>query len=485
MFLLMTITFSESGSGQTAPVYVTLWFDTEDYILPASDDAALRLAERLSALGIRATYKIVGEKARVLERRGRRDVIAALARHEIGYHTDFHSVHPTPAERLSHAGWNEGHRAFDRAERSGIEDVRRIFGQAASCYGQPGSSWAPQVYPVLRDWGVPVYLDECRHVGMQNKPFYYGGVLNVLNLGPYVTRVGLDESADLDVGRKDFAGLHRRVQQEGGGLVSIFYHPCEFVHREFWDGVNFSRGANPQRGEWRLPAAKTAAETEQAFANFEEYILFVKAQPGVRFVTAREIEELYRDTSPERKIDPGTIRRLARQAQQEITYQSLDGYALSAAEIFGLLNSSLVDLADGRKAPLGKQASFVEGPPRPAAPSGNVREAGWDQLVQTSHDVQSALEKDRQIPAEIWLGSAAISPADYLATIADLLAQPGKPPQRIELRKGNFTAARHVATDELGLWDWPIFPEGFHSPRIMEHAALQAWTLKPAILRKR
>ena len=26
------------------PVYVVLWFDTEDYILPASDDAALKLA---------------------------------------------------------------------------------------------------------------------------------------------------------------------------------------------------------------------------------------------------------------------------------------------------------------------------------------------------------------------------------------------------------------------------------------------------------
>jgi hypothetical protein len=27
-----------------------------------------------------------------------------------------------------------------------------------------------------------------------------------------------------------------------------------------------------------------------------------------------------------------------------------------------------------------------------------------------------------------------------------------------------------------------IFPEGFHAPRIMELARLQAWTLKPALL---
>ncbi len=50
----------------SAPVYVTLWFDTEDYILPQSDDAAKRLADALTDLGVRATFKVVGEKARAI-----------------------------------------------------------------------------------------------------------------------------------------------------------------------------------------------------------------------------------------------------------------------------------------------------------------------------------------------------------------------------------------------------------------------------------
>src|ERR1700744_1193630 len=81
----------------SARVYVILWFDTEDYLLPASDDAALRLAEFLADQGIRATFKVVGEKARTLERRERFDVLAALKKHEIGYHSNWHSVQPTPA----------------------------------------------------------------------------------------------------------------------------------------------------------------------------------------------------------------------------------------------------------------------------------------------------------------------------------------------------------------------------------------------------
>src|SRR5438105_5021973 len=71
-----------SAQSATPPVYVTLWFDTEDYILPPSDDAAKRVAEMLTRLGIKATFKVVGEKARVLDERGRRDVISALLKHE-------------------------------------------------------------------------------------------------------------------------------------------------------------------------------------------------------------------------------------------------------------------------------------------------------------------------------------------------------------------------------------------------------------------
>ena len=45
---------------------------------------------------------------------------------------------------------------------------------------------------------------------------------------------------------------------DDGGIVSVFYHPCEFVHQEFWDGVNFRGGANPpiaSAPKWNLNSA--------------------------------------------------------------------------------------------------------------------------------------------------------------------------------------------------------------------------------------
>src|SRR6478672_9203469 len=182
--------------GAASPVYVVLWFDTEDYIEPSSDDAALRIANDLTAAGVRATFKVVGEKARVLESRGRRDVIQALSKHAIGYHSNWHSGHPTPAEYLSRFGFLEGADEFERREGPGVADVKRIFGSQPICYGQPGSSWGPQSNPALRRLGIPVYLDEGDQVGLNEQPFWYGGLLHVFQMGQNAFRARLDVGAE-------------------------------------------------------------------------------------------------------------------------------------------------------------------------------------------------------------------------------------------------------------------------------------------------
>ena len=127
---LVSSAFAAAAPAADPPVLVLLWFDTEDYILPASDDAALRVAEILTARGVRATFKVVGEKARVLERRGRRDAIEALGKHAIAYHTDFHSVHPTVAEYLAVRGWTDG-----------VARPRRSRSQTSATRGGPNERW--------------------------------------------------------------------------------------------------------------------------------------------------------------------------------------------------------------------------------------------------------------------------------------------------------------------------------------------------------
>ena len=83
---------------EVPPVHVLFWFDVEDYLTPESDDALLSLLDCFERQGVQGTWKGVAEKARVLEERGREDVIRALQRQDIGYHTDTHSQHPVLAE---------------------------------------------------------------------------------------------------------------------------------------------------------------------------------------------------------------------------------------------------------------------------------------------------------------------------------------------------------------------------------------------------
>ncbi len=483
LFLFLSPTLAQ-------PIYVTLWFDTEDYILPQSDDAAKRLAEMLTRLGIKATFKVVGEKARVLEQRGRKDVIAALKKHEIGYHSNYHSMHPTPAEYLQNADWDEGVAEFYRREISGVQDIQRLFGQTPSCYGQPGSSWGPQSYPALQRMGINVYLDEASHVGIDDQPFYYGGMLNIFKMRSNVARMELFGDNNLANGKAKFLAASEKLKAKGGGTISIYYHPCEWVHQEFWDGVNFSRGANPARKDWKLPKTRTSEETEKAFRDFEEYVKFINAQKGVRYVTAAELKKLYEDSAMSKQYGQPEIIQIARAMKKEITFHQEPDLILSAADMFHLLTEIALAHNSRKTNPielkplLGPSQSFVlpVGVSRPAT----VKREAFNEAVR---EVSDYCKTNNRMPSSVWIGSIAISPAAYLATLAVeveryYLSIAILDDGYVTLRSGNFTADKYVADDDPKIFNWVIHPEGFHAPKLMGLAKLQAWTLKPAVMKK-
>jgi hypothetical protein len=474
-------------------VLVLLWFDTEDYLLPASDDAARRVAEALTARGVRATFKLVGEKARVLERRGRTDVIAALRQHDLGYHSNLHSVHPTPAEYLAEHGWHDGVAEFVRRERQGARDVMRIFGvPSLSCYGQPGSSWAPQTLAALAQIGVATYVDESDHVGLGERPFWYAGVLNVFNMGRNLTRMDLHEAAGLERGRAEFKAAYDRLRAEGGGLISVYYHPAEWVHAQFWDAVNFRRGANPPREEWRPPPQRPAAETEAAYRRFDGYVAYQLTLPGVRHVTAGDLPGLYADRLRGADMDVPAVRAVA---ETIAAARALDvvrdpaGRALSPAEQFALVVSFLARAITGQRLPERTRVASPLGPVD-APPVTEAGDLPWPAFRDAVLDAEDQLEAHGHVPSRVFAGVRKIAPADFLKAAAPVAAAlavasgPAAPrfPARVPVPSGTTVATeRHVADDTPELFGgWIIHPEGFRAPRIVAQAKLQAWTLKPA-----
>ncbi len=474
---------ADEPAGAAPKVYVILWFDTEDYLLPASDNATLRLARWLIQQGIRAVFKIVGERALTFERRGRDDIIAALKKHEIGFHARWHSVHPTPAMYLSNLDWDEGVAEFDRREKPGYDAVARIFGVKPSCYGQPGSSWGPQSYGAMKRWGMPVYLDAGSHVNLDGRPCYYDGILNLYKLD-HTQRADLTNPEKLKAAQDRFLASRKKLLAEGGGIVSIYYHPCEFVHKTFWDGVNFSHGANPPREQWKLPPQKTEDETRTAFEIFERYVTFIKEQPDVVFITATGAAKLYRDKAVGRSFSPKELRKIAAGVGDQVTFQRRGDHALAAADVLALLNQHFLDLVAGKPQPVVLTATPV-GPVDAGPERTEPIATDWSQLTRTAGDVQDYLAKRGRVPSTVWLGSVGVTPEAYLATIARActdLADAKAAPATVEIAPARLAAADYVSADDPRLWGWVIFPQGFRAPAMMALARRQAWTLKPALL---
>ncbi|MBC7320301.1 hypothetical protein H5T89_06620 [bacterium] len=473
-------------------VYVLFWFDVEDFISPQSDNALKGIIDILDSYKIKGTFKLVGEKIRVLKRRNRDDIINSLKRHDIGYHTNLHSVHPTVAEYLKDLDWEEGIEEFERRERPGFEEIVNTFNVIPSCYGQPGSSWAPQVYPVLKKWEIPVYLDEAEHIGFNQKPFWYCGILNVLRLRENTTRFDLNLGDEgVKIGINNFNSIARRLLDEGGGVISIWYHPCEFATYEFWDAVNFSRGKNPNRVNWVMPRIKPYQEMKKGLELFSNYVAYISSHPDVQIITAKEIYNIYSDRSKDKTFSIIEIVYLAREVGSSVSYYRMNNIFLSPAEIFYLVLSLLANIEDIESHQIAEKEfnlhPIIYGPTKRV----NSELSFCDQkdFLSACRWVLEFINKNNRIPDAIKIEDKNVSPLDFFATAnilisylfansQDELTIREKLPERIKLVKGNLTLENQVK--EEGIWNWIIFPEEFNAPNIIELAKLQTWTLKPA-----
>lgn len=498
MLTLVAVALGMGGNARAADhgaqVDVALWFDTEDFLLPASDDAAKRLAELLGERGIRATFRVVGEKARVLEQRGRRDVIDALSKHDIGYHTNLHSVHPTPAEYLSECGLLDGVAEFVRREKQGAADVRRVFGRPTlTCYCQPGASWASQAIVALEEIGVgPVCADIGTHIGLHDRPFWCAGVLNIYEMGDNYTDMALYDRAALEPAKAKVSQIVERLRSEGGGLINIGYHPCDWVHQQFWDAVNFRYGANPPREQWKVPPQRPAAETEQAFAQFAAYIDHIRSL-GVRFVTAGDLPSIYADRVRTEGLSEAELLELARNLADPgtagVDHQIIGGKSVSPADQFELLVRVACDAIEGKGTEFPLVAGGILGPDSPPGPHAQGgRTVAWAAFRDAVLDVRAYLRATRRVPPRVFVGADCVSPADFLRGTAAAWCyraeQGSLPPDTVTLGDGlSVLTERHVAAKPVTPFTWSIHKRDLDNAGILAVARLQAWTLKPALRR--
>ncbi len=308
-----------------------------------------------------------------------------------------------------------------------------------------------------------MYLDEGEQVGVDEQPFWYGGLLYVFQMGRNQFR------AQLNVGPEDPAAYRRfdeaaeRLASGRGGVISIYYHPTEFVTTEFWDGVNFARGANPERDTWVKPRRRTADESERCYSVLRRFVEHMKRRAGVRFVTADELLAKYETVVPA-AVDR---RAAAEQLNRQIGFADLGGQTVSAADQLLALLDIKPEVVDG------PTAAGTTTYAKPSIPAAAFRHA--------TADATDFIRRTHRLPNQVFIGAETLSLADFAATLAASVLQPSAD---VRVVRGKTGFDRYFATDPRRPFKWVIHPEGFSGGPLLELGRLQGWTLKPARLRK-
>ncbi len=217
------------------------------------------------------------------------------------------------------------------------------------------------------------------------------GVFNLYHL-THTIRADLERTRrTVEKAKIRFAEARKALLAEGGGVVSIVYHPCEFVHKKFWDGVNFRKGANPPRKRMEAAAAKDSrGDRSSPIASSRITSRFMKRFDDVRFITASEAAKLYADRAKEMRFTPAHLEKIARKVD-EATFQTHGDYTLSASEVFDLLNRYVELRGAGKKC---ETLSLTE---TPLGPTGRVTSLAEpittddSQFLRTSADVADYL----------------------------------------------------------------------------------------------
>lgn len=456
-------------------VAVALWIDDADYIDDRSEEALEYLLSMLERLGIRATFKLAGEKIRTLERHGRYDLIKALCRHDLCYHSDLHSFHPTVTEYTEPLSFHDGAFEFEKREMQGFRDLQRITGHEIVGYGQPGESWSPDVFPILRKNQALVNLDDHFILDVDGMAFSYGGVLNFNHIRR-ILRYDYHDEAGIILAEEEFdrlAGMNfGRDYPENTRLFSVFYHPSEFFSSEYLgDYYNFRCGKNwayDENGNYKgyvMPPGLDMNTEHEYMERVGRYLLHM-LENGAHFVTANDLAEIWIRRG--RLIDSYDVRKIAESfAGGDISFYDIGGEYVSPSEAFALISEEL----SGK--PL---SAFLIYGPESRKPSFIDTSA-----VITSEQAANAMaDYDMicgypQLKSVYSFDKAILTPADLCATAANMLSNNLDSCHPVH---GTLKCEEYIRyhSDWSNRW---LFGDDFKVPNTYEKTKLQCWTLKP------
>ena len=452
-----------------ARVPTALCFDVEDLIAPESDDAVLWLAQGLQEHGLTGSFMIVGEKSRLWERRGRRDVIEALKAHHLSYHSTWHSVHPTTTEICQERDFREGMDAVWEWDYQCWQDTERILGRPLIGWARTGSSWSPSIMGLMGKKGRVYAYSFVRLPG--HNVCWYAGCLGFHGEGVG----GFDHTFyDDALFEKRLSDVKRDVDQffasdhRGATWLCFFMcHPTRVIHTEFWDAVNFAKGANPPRDQWRPARRHSDSLIPTMQRNYRRLCEYLRNDSRMEIVGLGDLAWRYDSQQP--SATHLELQEIAQRIADERQVLFTDHF--TAGEILLMIAQALDHPAERYPRPA------VYGPLR--LPPVSARTTfPHDNLIEAARQVTLAA-RSSYLPASVEVAGAPVGIGTLFVAFAEALL--GQDPATGPAEAPYPPVADTIAAEaERGIRGWIIHPDHMDLTRLLEQTRLQSWTLKPA-----
>jgi hypothetical protein len=471
-------------------MYATFKFDTEDVYYPPEfpiDDIPGWLAEIMTDVGIRGTFCVFGEKARSLKDRGRKDVLAKMAEHDLVSHQQG-NVRPLIPEILEDKGWADGVAAMREYEDQVAEDFRAAFGKEPLGLSRHNLYFAAQHVAVAGERRLP-YMTGVLGAAETEQPTWYAGALMIPStstpgFGGFDHIYSNDDAFEARLKQMDayVAGCLAR----GVEYVSLFgCHPVQVMAHGWLEHYTMASGAakTPDEVGW-LYAVKTPDEEARAKANFRRLVEYMKNHEGLEMVGVSEAARLF-SAQPEdiRRDELADYAARLLHARKPILHRTF-----SPAEMVCGFAESLVHAAEHGDLPYAVARRDVLGPTTRPAVAPEVDGLTHDELIALCRQVTKAAAGEGHLPgnATVAGGRVGIGQFALLAGRA-YLAQAGY--EKYEVLR--VPVAPRYPDEALAVDAWARRSLGEHWPysldfsceKIAEHLRLQTWTLKPAWLR--
>ncbi len=490
-FVSLLLTFCSSPKKETTPVkqdktYMVICFDVEDYTSPASvgmDDIPKWEAEIMSEEGVTGTFFVIGEKARSLEKRGRTDVIQAMAQHDIGSHTNYGSMHPTVTEILEKASWEDGKATMLKNETAGFNDLERIFGQRPANLARHGGSYGPQLVAALSEMDAgyvysPISLPGHNVVWFCNALNFHGEG----NFGSFDDAYYRDSLFNPMLNSLDTLIPAAIANAE---MVAFFAnHPSKVRSIQFWD-FNYYKGANPGPSEWKTPELRPAESMKTAQKNFRKLMKYIKSRDDIELTTFREMKNLFGKQKNE--ISKKKLGAIAKRILKENAIVIDEQY--NPAEVFTALAEALTAYNETGKLPGVLTVKRPFGPLKMPVENPGIVTAEKNDVFTLSASALDYILKTGHLPSALLLNKHVVGTGSLLALFSKMYleVQDGTVPDQLDILSfPPFPSEnlQQIIKEVAAVKSWPVHREDLDMSNLIEMTKLQLWTLKPATIIK-